>query len=517
VSTLTVADIRQKYRESNRDAHMKITLTGATPKPRRLSTLAPMGTNVTFGCHNSDVYTAARALLERVYFVEGRDGFRLTPVPEPNHLWDQLTPLVIRLASMIGHCNPITRDEFVKCYRGRKAKIYQAAVDSLNTYGLLKRDSELSSFVKAEKINLTEKPNPAPRIIQPRHPKFNVELGRYLKPIEHKVYDAINTLFGQQVVCKGLNAEERGKLIAGKWAEFSDPVAISLDAKRFDQHVSEDALNVEHELYRRVYRRTRSLQLLLAQQLLNIGTVRCADGTIKYRIRGGRCSGDMNTAMGNVILMCLMVFSYMSRKGIKYAFVDDGDDCVIIVEREHVHLLDDLEAEFLRFGFQMKRDGQCDVLEELIFCQCHPVRVNGEYRMVRDPRSCLTKDLLHTCFLENEKEWKIRRAAIAQCGLALAGDVPIYGQYYTTLGAGCFLPKNYSPNSITGMDMLAMRMKNTFCEPTEDTRYSFYLAFGITPGQQVALENHYKELVLTYIPRNKQQEGFVTSPACHLT
>ena len=114
-----------------------------------------------------------------------------------------------------------------------------AAVESLKVSPIEEKDSYLNAFVKCEKINRTAKLDPAPRIIQPRKPRFNVCLGRYIKPIEHAIYRAIDKVFGSPTVVKGMNATERGLLLARKWARFSDPVAIGIDAKRFDQHVSE--------------------------------------------------------------------------------------------------------------------------------------------------------------------------------------------------------------------------------------------------------------------------------------
>jgi len=483
--------------------------TGAPPKPRRLSTLATMGTNVTFGCHNNDLDTARRALLERVFFVCINGEFQLTPAPDVVHLKNALYPLVEILAGLVGNCYPISREAFVSSYRGKKAKVYANAVAQLNLTGLKDSDSYLSSFVKAEKVNLSEKSDPAPRIIQPRGPKFNVEVGRYLKPIEHKVYAAINTLFGETVVCKGLNANERGELLHQKWSQFTDPVAVSLDASRFDQHVSPAALGAEHYLYETIYRKDSKLRRLLALQVTNRGYVRTLDGTIKYSIKGGRCSGDMNTAMGNVVLMCLMVYHYLGTKDLKYAFVDDGDDCVVILERSNLSMLDDLETEFLKFGFQMKRENVASVLEKLVFCQCQPVLCSGRYRMIRNPYKSIAKDLLHTQQLNRERDWKIRRAAISGCGLALAGDVPIFNEFYHKLGEGCHLPRSYVNHDVTGMDMLAVGMHKKYEVPSDETRYSFYLAFNLTPDFQTAMEDFYRGVTIQWTPFHLQETPIV--------
>jgi len=45
-----------------------------------------------------------------------------------------------------------------------------------------------------------------------------------------------------------------------------------------------------------------------------------------------------------------------------------------------------------------------------------------------------------------------------------------------------------------GMARLAYRMQYTGKPITEEARYSFYLAFGITPDMQTALEDMYRSL-----------------------
>lgn len=46
-------------------------------------------------------------------------------------------------------------------------------------------------------------------------------------------------------------------------------------------------------------------------------------------------SGDMNTALGNCMLMCCLIISYLESKNIKYDFINNGDDAVLFLERKH--------------------------------------------------------------------------------------------------------------------------------------------------------------------------------------
>lgn len=86
-------------------------------------------------------------------------------------------------------------------------------------------------------------------------------------------------------------------------------------------------------------------------------------------------SGDMNTALGNCLLMCCLIMCYMDAKSITYEYINNGDDAVIIVEDIHLHLLADLPNWFSEMGFDMVVEPPVYSLEEIEFCQMHPVQL----------------------------------------------------------------------------------------------------------------------------------------------
>jgi hypothetical protein len=360
-----------------------------------------------------------------------------------------------------------------------------------------RKDSYLSTFVKAEKINFSAKPDPAPRVIQPRNPRYNVELGVYLKPIEHELYKCIGEVFGGPVVVKGLNAQQRGRLISSKWSKFQHPVAIGLDAKRFDQHTSKQALRWEHSVYLNIYKNDPVLAKLLSWQINNRGFGRCQDGDIFYRTVGSRMSGDMNTALGNVLIMCGLMWTYMRTLGVKYEFVNDGDDCILMVEARDEHRLATLVPWFREMGYVMEREPSVSCLERVDFCQARPVFDGTEYRMVRVPKSTLSKDLvnikLNMGSIHARKQWESACTAIGECGAALAGDMPVFWKFYQMLSRAS--EEGRKPdwgNDLPGMFFLSLGMDRKCSEPTPETRFSFWKAFDITPDEQVALESFYE-------------------------
>jgi hypothetical protein len=172
-----------------------------------------------------------------------------------------------QLISEIGRQSPVTHNQFVDYYKGPRRLVYQRAVDGLALMPVQLRDSYLKTFVKAEKLNFNIKNDPAPRVIQPRSPRYNVEIGCYLRPLEKKLYKAIDTLFNSPVIMSPYNSFTLAAQLRTKWEKFNEPVCIGLDASRFDQHVSQEALQFEHSIYNHIYSNDRKLAWLLKMQL----------------------------------------------------------------------------------------------------------------------------------------------------------------------------------------------------------------------------------------------------------
>lgn len=214
-------------------------------------------------------------------------------------------------------------------------------------------------------------------------------------------------------------------------------MAIGLDASRFDQHVSVQALEWEHSVYNRLFR-SDELRDLLKWQLKNTGFARANDGMIKYTVEGGRMSGDMNTALGNCLIMCAMVWSYMQTKlgptgkPIHFEFIDNGDDVVLFLEKRDLHRIEDLAEWFGEMGFEMKIEEPVYEIEEIEFCQMHPIEVEpGVYTMVRTYPNAIAKD----CICMNPQNFRQWLYAVGECGLAITSGVPVYEAFYQAFKA----------------------------------------------------------------------------------
>lgn len=483
-----------------------VTLTSGRPtKARRVFRAAGIAPPVVFGVHNNSLVNLRRGLVERVFNVE-RDGELVDPPRPVENAFRDLDAFKELLLKHLPKTAPRTREEVVASYRGdRRHKVYANAAESLEMRGVDRRDARLKTFVKAEKINFSAKDDPAPRVIQPRDPRYNLELGRYLKHIEHRIYSGITEVYSLSgattpVVMKGYNAAKTGAILREKWERFGDPVAVGLDASRFDQHVSADALRWEHSVYEALYtgQDQRDLRRLLSWQLVNSGIGVATDGAIKYSVHGCRMSGDMNTALGNCLLMCAMVWSCLAQTGITHELANNGDDCVVICERRDVQrLLAVVPNWFLDHGFTMKVERPVRVFEQIEFCQTKPVLVGGAWLMCRNPLVCLAKDATSVLPLSQGNMAQGWATAIGECGMSLSGGVPVLQEFYSVLlrsGKGVRLGAH--PGLESGFARLATGMTRQYTSVDDESRVSFWEAFNILPSEQLDLEQRLREIEL---------------------
>lgn len=467
------------------------------PIVRRMTSLHPIIGHEQWGVHNNSASNIMRAIGERVFSVELEGQQVAPPQPAPNAVRKGLKLFRHRLLSKVSKVTPLATEQFVCTYSGRKLRVYQKAAESLELNPLQLKDAFISAFIKDEKMNLSRKDDPCPRIIQPRSARFNIAIGKYLRPMEKLVYRGIAEVFGGVTVMKGLNADERGLALKNKWNRFKNPRAILLDAKRFDQHCNRQVIEWEHSLWESLTTHPEGLKILNAMRKTNVCYARSDQFAVKYKVNGGRMSGDMDTALGNCTTMCAMTWSFMrSISCSKFSYMNDGDDGVLIVEEEYrTAVLGNFKQFFLQFGFTMKLEGEASIMEEVEFCQARPIQITpGYWRFVRDPTICICKDSLTLRRCTTKEELRSLKNAIGWCGLALAGDVPFFGSFYRKMVV------DDKPDGLeirTGMQMLAKRLEPRYNQPTDCARYSFWLAYNITPDNQIALEH---EIDTTFCP-----------------
>jgi len=456
------------------------------------------------------VFTAAEAVLKRVIGRPG-PGDSLIGTPTATTDWGEVRGVLKQVASKVSRPSIPKLEEVPLLWKDpSKRRLYKDAA-----YSVFLRDVELEdsyvkkAFIKPEKHN----GDSVPRVISPRNPRYNIALAQYLKVVEKQIYLSLDVVAGlgtkghPPVVCKSMNNTERATTIREHFMFHEDCVAIGLDASRFDQHVSAGALRAEHSLYNTIYRSKR-LAWLLDMQIKSPCTINCPDGVISWMREGGRMSGDMNTSLGNVSLCVAMLIVLRNRLNNGMTFINDGDDCVAFMPRsKSAAFLQEVKGFYLEHGFTMKVELPVDEMERIEFCQSQPVCIGGEWRMVRAPSKVVRQDYLadrsHT---NTEREYLQWCYSVGVCGLMSNSGVPVLQAFYeagVNNGVRVKDPRRYHGEYGYLARCASERRAATPTHVTDETRLSFYKAFGINASEQVELE----EMFARHFPSANERQS----------
>jgi hypothetical protein len=348
--------------------------------------------------------------------------------------------------------------------------------------------SRLTAFVKYEKWAQGKvdvgKP---PRIIQFRPYEYLYLLKAYclpyslhLKSIGDDIMmngQSINSIF-----TKLMDNPKQTLALRKSWDSYLCPVGICLDHSKFDGHYNEELLKIEHSFWRRLHGDDPLLDKILECQLDNRGYTQ---NGLKYKVKGKRMSGEYTTSDGNSLLNYLMLYTYCKASKINdFRIHVNGDDSIIIFENEELTKLLPLSF-FNHFNMETEMDRAVNIFEELTYCQSSPVCVNGVWQLVKSPYRAISRGVL--CEYKFNDCIDRYLSANGLCELAISSGVPILqafalrmiraGQLSRPLGSVDKRPARLCNNA-------QLRVK----EITNETRWSFYRAFGIDPVEQVQVE-----------------------------
>jgi len=377
---------------------------------------------------------------------------------------------------------PKSREAVLDHYSGRQLAEFQRALRTLKERPVCAKDAMVKMFLKDDKYSLDVAKSKAPRCIQYRDKRYCLELARYLQIIEGRVYGASDR-FGHRLIAKGRNPAQRGADLWAKASEFSDPYFLLLDASNFDAHVAAELLRVEHKVYEKITKKSARgmLRWLLKLQITNKG--RTKNGTT-YTTVGTRMSGDMNTGLGNSVLMASMLECYLDACGVPGATYVDGDDSVVVISRSDVPKLVPVREFFLQFGMEMKHEATSE-FSQVDFCQCRPINVDGHWVLSRDPSRVLVRPLWTTRTMGHRLEGRYLKG-LGLGEVAVNWGVPIgstLGRRLYELGEGRPWSYEFHPGMKTReygrLDSPA---------PSLATRLSYFEAWGITPEEQQSIE-----------------------------
>lgn len=475
------------------------------PRVKRVVGLPAVSAGQKVCVHKSSLHNMIVSLERRVFRVKNKAGELVKP-PQPSkdafRCMEYFRDLWKTKLYADGPVVKSSIDDVVACYSSEKKKLYQKAADSLKGKGVQWRDSKVQAFIKVEKLECDKK-DPVPRTIQPRSKRYNLVLGQYLRLNEKRMLNAIDSVFGSKTVLSGLDNRAQGRAIAHKWNSFQNPIGIGLDASRFDQHVSIDALRFEHSFYESCFPGDENLKKILEWQLHNEGSALMPTGElVRYRTKGCRMSGDINTGLGNKILMCSMVHAFLTEVGVKAHLANNGDDCVLFCEKgDYEKINTPLRDWFLCRGFDMTVEEPVECLERVVFCRSQPVCIATKWAMVRQLGS-LSRDCFSTQDWLNPKTFRDAMNALGQCNGIINDGVPINmaqaNAMYRAGGCRKFdLKALHKQMEYSWRDRLGARTQLSWSEVEDSTRLSYFRATGIEPCVQRIVEDYFNGLSIS--------------------
>lgn len=428
-------------------------------------------------CYDSSVWTHESCICNEMYALANRHqidtGYKCKDtVPELGEIWKPKMTLL----------NRYSRERVLSHYAGRQKKEYEKAYESLKGAGLSYKDAYVRMFLKDDKYFKAPK---APRCIQYRNKRYGLELARYTQPLEKYIYSMVDWS-GTQIISKNRNLTQKGEDLYTKYTCFRNPVIVCADHSKFDAHVSVPLLKMEHDVYKSAFPKDRYLRQILNWQIHNKGFT---NNNLMFKTKGTRMSGDQNTGLGNSVIN-YAILSHVFRR-VKHLLYVDGDDSVIFMERDDLARVE--LKEFEEYGMETKVD-MFYRFEDLEYCSSKPCFDGKYWKMVRDPRAALSKlgwstRKQHTM---DQKSTDNLLYSMGLCEWVLNNGIPVLGAIGKAMAdkfAGRYIETGLHHNAMKEFIKPKAMLKHAYREPTADCRHSYFLSWGITPGQQIEMEN----------------------------
>jgi len=212
-------------------------------------------------------------------------------------------------------------------------------------------------------------------------------------------------------------------------------------------------------------------------------------------------SGDMNTALGNCLIVIAMYNAAMEGlrldgERLKFELFDDGDDCLFFCEKEHLELIKVwLPWKMGTFGMKLKTESVAYSIREIEFCQLRPLWTGEKWILCRDPKKSTT---VMKVALQNA-HWRSYSWVVGAGMVAKSVGQPInqaYGKFLMRTGQSPRKPIPVTHPSFHTLlregyvDKNGKLLKDFEGEPvTEIARTEFWRTFGISVEEQLRIEN----------------------------
>lgn len=384
--------------------------------------------------------------------------------------------------------HPWKKWRVINTYQGAWKHKYMAAKEKLDNFGWSDSYAIINLFTKDD-LEL-DSPLKAPRAIQYRHPCFMLQHGTFIKPIEKWFY-SLKDEYDTRIVGKADSFTLANDLIQ-KSLQFSDPVFLLLDASKFDSCVDIKWLKYTHWCYQKLFKSgNKMLRKLCQLTIINRGRSRRG---IRYRTSGTRMSGDMDTGLGNSIIMWTLLKGFLLHLQIKGSIYVNGDDSVVVIERRNLSKTKDM-AYFKRFGFNMKYEVATS-LSEVEFCQARLLETDYGFTMARNPARIIGKMGWSTASYGARKV-RSHVHTLGLCERAASWGVPIASSIATAFIEATPWAKFRVLNTWLREYYASMQKwwKQGAPVISMQTRVNYENTWGITVAEQIAFENSIKVVI----------------------
>nr|QTJ63707.1 RNA-dependent RNA polymerase [Dipteran tombus-related virus] len=270
------------------------------------------------------------------------------------------------------HPTPWSRERYINSMGDiGKIKQYTNTNETHNKLGRIK--THLNTFTKIEKTR-TDKYKP-PRLIQPRHQSFNIEYGRYIKPLEITLTK------------KHTNKHNFGKGNYDEIAQRIDKLRRKYqyytegDHKTFDAHVTIEHLKMTHKFYQKCYNNFPAINKLARKTLVNNCVTTYG---MKTKIKGTRMSGDVDTSIGNSLINLAILRECIHRLKIHGDAIVNGDDFILFTNQPIPR--DIMVAMLRQYNMETDMKQSTTNIHTVEFCRTKFIyRNNGTVTMMFDP------------------------------------------------------------------------------------------------------------------------------------
>jgi hypothetical protein len=226
-------------------------------------------------------------------------------------------------------------------------------------------------------------------------------------------------------------------------------------------------------------------------------------------------SGDVNTSLGNTLIqLCLLKCCTSSIEGGVDILVE-GDDAVVFCDSAVLRRLGELVMEQGKHLGMVYKVSHALCLEEVDYCSTRIIETpGGKWRSVRNIKRALATDLYTARPVKGEEAAAEKARLVGVCQAMVYRGLPVFHAWATRLLSFTQPHKRGKPLDewydrrlwLLTKERIGALVKDigvvnrakdysgkgiNFLDPVEvdsQTRSSFYLAYGILPSEQLALE-----------------------------